>query len=162
MHNESQSPEPMLQGPSSASSSSTAGQSTQQQDRSEQGRKSNATHGPSSSDSRDGDDIRNRSDTEPAVNAECVHAANVSTAPSVIKRRIIEFCTSKDSHLGNSRYEKDGCEVIRLTLQHDMTTDAGLEYAISKIVEAKDAGIPVQLWVSMPCTAGCPYWAIIL
>jgi len=67
----------------------------------------------------------------------------------------IEFCCSRDSLLCSEKFAKhNGKDVIlvRLTEEHDMTTQEGLEYASSMI--RLYSSFPIVLWGSQPCTAG--------
>ena len=47
------------------------------------------------------------------------------------RRRIVEFCCGHDSRIGN-RAPSD-CEVIRLTVDDDLTTETGLAQAIDAV-----------------------------
>ena len=66
---------------------------------------------------------------------------------------IIEYCASRDSRMGQSKFTKDGCTVTRLTIDHDLTTVDGFAAA----EEAVYADPGALLWGSLPCTAGCPW-----
>ena len=65
------------------------------------------------------------------------------------KRRIVEFCCGRDSRIG--RRAPAGCEVIRLTIEDDLTTDAGLEKALRAV---GDLRVPTLLFGSLPCKGG--------
>ena len=67
-------------------------------------------------------------------------------------RRIVEFCTGFASRIG--RLAPDGCEVIRLTVEDDLTTQAGLDKALAAV---SVQGIPTLLFAALPCTGGSPY-----
>ena len=72
------------------------------------------------------------------------------------KRLLLEFCCGPESKLGNrSNMVDNDCVVIRLTEEHDMTTEFGYMYAISRIREHE--GHHITLWGSMPCTGGSPW-----
>ena len=87
---------------------------------------------------------------------------NPSTSPTpsmstqgTPKRLLIEYCCSPTSKIGANK--TDGCEVLRLTEDIDMTTPNGLRVALDAVDRAKKEGIYVALWASLPCTAGCPW-----
>ena len=68
---------------------------------------------------------------------------------------MIEYCCDANRALSNERYKytETGCiAMIRLTVEHDLTTKEGSEYARS-IVE-KYRKLPAWLWCSVPCTGG--------
>ena len=94
-----------------------------------------------------------------------VSAAVVTPAAAVKadqpRRTLIEFCTSEDSELGNQSNFGDHVEVVRLTMENDLTTQEGLEFALSQVEAAAHVG-QVDLWGSLPCTAGCAWWYINL
>ena len=46
-------------------------------------------------------------------------------AQKEITRHIVEFCTSENSKIGDKRYVKNGCSVMRCSLKGDVTTNAG-------------------------------------
>ena len=71
--------------------------------------------------------------------------------PGGIRRRIIfvEFCTNPDSRIGT--LAPPGVEVIRLTIDDDLTTPDGLAKAIDAI-STPDA--TVVLFGALPCTGG--------
>ena len=72
---------------------------------------------------------------------------------------LVEFCCSKDSRLSCDRYSRhDGKVVlrIRLTEEHDMTSQAGLRWALAE-VEPFLGKVPVFLWGSLLCTLGSPW-----
>ena len=66
---------------------------------------------------------------------------------------IIEFCTSPDSRMGDPTNTLNGCTVTRLTLDDDLTTDAG--YARGEKAVRDNPG--ALLWGSIPCTGGSPW-----
>jgi hypothetical protein len=69
--------------------------------------------------------------------------------PIVRHRRIVEFCTSSDSRIG--RAAPPNCEVIRLTIDDDLTSTEGLNKAIAAV---SDPYAQVLLFGSLPCTGG--------
>ena len=64
-------------------------------------------------------------------------------------RTLVEFCCGPDSVLGQPTAHNSGCNIIRLTLEDDVTTPKGHAKAM-KAVEGKNC----LLWASMPCTGG--------
>ena len=70
----------------------------------------------------------------------------------VIKRRIVEFCCGPNSLIG--QMAPPDCEVIRLTIDDDMTSTAGLATALYAV---SDPDIPTLLFGALPCTGGSPY-----
>ena len=69
-------------------------------------------------------------------------------------RRLVEFCCSKESLLG--RHATLGCLVTRLTIENDLTTEDGLQYALDSVNNTPNDHY-VHLWASLPCTAGSPW-----
>ena len=68
---------------------------------------------------------------------------------------LIEYCCDKDSALCHEKYaetELGRIILIRLTVEHDLTTKQGLEYAKSIVDRYKH--LPAWLWCSIPCTGG--------
>lgn len=78
----------------------------------------------------------------------------ILTVPS--DRKLIEFCCGANSRLGDTKFQLDGCIVIRLTLEHDLTTNEGMEFAM-KAIKDTPRGMYLHLWGSIPCTAGSPW-----
>ena len=76
------------------------------------------------------------------------------TRPS--DRKLLEFCCSETSRLGQDRFVASGCAVVRLTAKDDLTTDKGLQKALEEVRSTSD-GEPLHLWGSLPCTAGSPW-----
>ena len=66
----------------------------------------------------------------------------------------MEFCCGRNSRLGRPYPWNEGCEVIRLTLDDDVTTPAGRKKAVASVSTRE---LPVLLWVSIPCTGGSPW-----
>ena len=59
--------------------------------------------------------------------------------------------------MGRSTVESKGCKVIRVTEEHDQTTEAGFQWLVDQVGQIpKDK--PIFLWGSIPCTGGTP-WA---
>ena len=71
-------------------------------------------------------------------------------------RRLIEFCCSENSVLGQPKFVRTGCRVFRLTIVDDLTTEAGLQAALRAVTSAAP-GEYIHLWASLPCTAGSPW-----
>ena len=69
-----------------------------------------------------------------------------------VKRNIVEFCCGQDSKISQSRYQRDGCTVTRLTLEDDVSTSQGLYRAIEAVRSEN-----CLLWTSVPCTGGSPW-----
>ena len=69
-------------------------------------------------------------------------------------RRLVEFCCGRNSRLGRPFPWNSGCETIRLTMDEDVTTERGLNFAINAV---SDTSLPVLLWISIPCTGGCSW-----
>jgi hypothetical protein len=78
---------------------------------------------------------------------------------STTKRCLIEYCCGEDSLLGGPGAFRDGCMMHRLTIKHDMTTRAGYDHAVNLV---RQAGCPILLWVSIPCTGGSPWQKVNL
>ena len=80
----------------------------------------------------------------------------VHAAPGLrARRRIVEFCCGSDSRIG--RLAPPDCEVVRLTIDDDVSSEAGLAKALAAV---SDPSIPTLLFVSLPCTGGSPYTRI--
>ena len=71
-------------------------------------------------------------------------------------RRLVEFCCSEDSVLGQPKFVRAGCRVFRLTIVDDLTTEDGLQAALRAVTNAAP-GEYIHLWASLPCTAGSPW-----
>ena len=69
-------------------------------------------------------------------------------------RTIIEFCCGSESKLGqvNRIREAQGCTVIRITEEHDVTTEQGFNY-VDKIID-ECSGPTTMLMAAIPCTGG--------
>ena len=55
--------------------------------------------------------------------------------------------------MGGSIPQSVGCRVIRVTSEHDMTTERGLLWLLG-VVREIPKHIPILLWGSIPCTGG--------
>ena len=71
-------------------------------------------------------------------------------------RRLVEFCCSEDSVLGQPRFVRAGCRVFSFTIVDDFTTEAGLQAALRAVTNAAP-GEYIHLWASLPCMAGSPW-----
>ena len=85
--------------------------------------------------------------TLPIAAATPAHAR--APAPT---RRLVEFCCGHASRIGQRA--PAGCEVTRLTIDDDLTTQAGLEKAVEAV---SHADVPTLLFGALPCTGGSPY-----
>ena len=74
-------------------------------------------------------------------------------------RRIVEHCCGGQSLIGRSKYMDLGCAVFRMTIHHDLITEAGLKAALRAVRGAGEKEY-VHLWASLPCTAGSPWQRI--
>ena len=74
-------------------------------------------------------------------------------------RRIVEFCCEQDSMMGRASGASKGCEVIRLTIEDDLTSKSGLDKALRAVSDPL-LGPNTMLWGSIPCTGGCPWQRI--
>ena len=88
-------------------------------------------------------------------------ADNIAFPPNT-KRVMLELCTSHDSEMGKEIHSHGETAVVRITLSHDLTTPEGLSLCLSVVSAARKQNLPLCLYLSLPCTAGCPYWRIIL
>ena len=61
----------------------------------------------------------------------------------------MEFCCEPDSSIGQAAARFRECEVVRLTLQGDLTTDTGLQKAL-RAVSDPVLGPNTMLWGSVP------------
>ncbi len=69
-----------------------------------------------------------------------------------INRNLSEVCCSNKSFMGLTTVESYGCNISRITIKEDFTTDFGLDMAISNIKGPQDGA-----WVCIPCTGGGKY-----
>ena len=97
---------------------------------------------------------------------EVIETAAVAASPApgctinkISNRRLLEFCCGPHSRLGGEKFISDGCLVIRLTIDDDMTTVSGLQKALEGVTSA-GRGEYVHLWGSLPCTGGSPWQRI--
>jgi hypothetical protein len=111
----------------------------------------------STPESTDDDDDRSDGDYSDSDYASTENHADLTsdtaqkdtTTTSLRRRRIVEFCTSADSRIG--RLTPPACDVIRLTLEVDLTSAAGLAKAIEAV---SDPNAQVLLFGALPCTGG--------
>ena len=71
-------------------------------------------------------------------------------------RRLVEFCCSEDSVLGQPKFVRAGCRVFRFTIVDDLTREAGLQAAMRAVTDVAP-GEYIHLWASLPRTAGSPW-----
>ena len=77
------------------------------------------------------------------------HAAS-ATAQKEITTHIVEFCTSENSKIGDKRYVKNGCSVMRCSLKDDVATNAGLKRAVGGVVNQGVCSGPLCLALGGP------------
>ena len=77
------------------------------------------------------------------------HAAPAN-AQKEITRHIVEFCTSENSKIGDKRYVKNGCSVMRCSLKDDVATNAGLKRAVGGVVNQGVCSGPLCLALGGP------------
>ena len=103
---------------------------------------------------------RDKSFIEEMANTRvCKTSAVARKLNDISNRKLLEFCCSEDSRLGNRRYVELGCQVVRLTVKHDLTTKEGVDVAL-KAVHDTPEGKYLHLWGSLPCTGGSPWQRI--
>eukprot|EP00972_Heterocapsa_arctica_P011207 1641831-Heterocapsa_arctica.AAC.1 len=54
--------------------------------------------------------------------------------------------------MGEKSRQRDGCEVIRIAKENDVTTAKGLKMAMEAVKRPS-----CMLWVAIPCTGGSPW-----
>ena len=86
----------------------------------------------------------------------CKTSAVARKLNEVSNRRLLEFCCSENSRLGSRRYIELGCQVVRLTVKHDLTTKEGVDVALRAVHDTPE-GKYLHLWGSLPCTGGSPW-----
>ena len=67
---------------------------------------------------------------------------------------LIEFCCFEDSRLGNPKFHKGICRVVKITLELDGCSRKAME--LMRLVCSQDQA-RVVLWSSLPCTGGCTW-----
>ena len=88
----------------------------------------------------------------------CMTMSNIFTMLNVLEGRrtadryIVEFCCSEDSALGIPMHESEGCVVLRFPYRLNLLKDAHI-----RLVRACLTLTQCLLWVSIPCTGGCPW-----
>ena len=65
--------------------------------------------------------------------------------PIIANRTVVEFCCGEESRLGRKHLKPDDTEVVRLTLDDNVTTEQGLAKAIAAV-----KGKNCLLWASIP------------
>jgi hypothetical protein len=104
--------------------------------------------------------LRARLNTSLAFRSEVkwTHAETpIAAAPPTDRPRnfIIEYCCGDESKIGKG--VKPGCGNFRLTIKHDLTTEAGYKHAQNCFRIAMKLGGSILLWVAIPCTGGSPW-----
>ena len=113
--------------------------------------------GGTSAPATDDDDVLSLPESVDSYTALSAQTAREPHSYESSTRVLLEYCCGPDSRLGCRSRASRGCHVIRLTREHDMSTQAGLDYALSIVQRARDDGKSVDLWGSIPCTGGCPF-----
>eukprot|EP00972_Heterocapsa_arctica_P050081 7364878-Heterocapsa_arctica.AAC.1 len=72
----------------------------------------------------------------------------------------MEYCCGPTSRLGGPKYFDAGCITVRLTMNTDMRTSEGLQYALDNVNRAAADGLYIALWGSLPYTAGIPWFRL--
>jgi hypothetical protein len=67
---------------------------------------------------------------------------------------MIEYCCFEDSLLGNARFHKQLCRIVKITESIDARSHKAFE--LMRLV-CKQDGKRVVLWSAIPCTGGCPW-----
>ena len=83
------------------------------------------------------------------------HQQNVwPTAKDLLGKQylLVEFCCSPNSMLGIEAPSR--AAVVRLTEDDDARDPDNAKAILSLVAEAKELGVPVALWASIPCTGG--------
>ena len=101
--------------------------------------------------------INTSNDNKPSIP---VAAASTHAEDKLPYRTIIEFCCGKDSKLGQKgKYAQSrGCRVVRVTEQHDVTQQHGVDF-VNKLVDECE-GTTTLLFAAIPCTGGSPWMNI--
>jgi hypothetical protein len=89
---------------------------------------------------------------QPKKPAKATGAPAAKKAQGPKPRRLVDFCCNHNSVLGSGIPGAEGCEVVRLTIDDDVTTVTGLRKAMSAV---RKPG--TLLWSSQPCTGGSPW-----
>ena len=66
---------------------------------------------------------------------------------------MLEWCCGDNSFFGMLSEASRGCQVVRLTIREDMSTEAGLRFA-KQSVELSDEDTVMTIWSAIPCTGG--------
>ena len=81
-----------------------------------------------------------------------LHSATPAYSPLPPKRTLVEVCCGHDSVLGQDSSETQRCRKIRITVDDDFTSRAGLNKTLHEI-----EGPNTLVWASLPCTGGSPW-----
>lgn len=76
------------------------------------------------------------------------------TRPPKYDYTLIEFCCYEDSRLGNPKFNKGICRVVKITKELDANSRRALD--LVHLVCNQDKG-HVVIWGSLPCTGGCTW-----
>ena len=71
-----------------------------------------------------------------------------------MKRRIVEWCCSNNSRIGQPRFYGNDCDVIRITEDDDARSMKGLKKALDA------CNSKTLLWISIPCIGGSAFQRI--
>jgi hypothetical protein len=91
-------------------------------------------------------------------NQACKQRAGKPAAAAQVtnhERLLIEFCCGNNSRIGQKWKESKGCRVERITEEHDVTTEHGLQHTLDIIANCH--GPNTVLVAAMPCTGGSPW-----
>ena len=72
-------------------------------------------------------------------------------------RQLLEVCTEPDSRLGNKLFAGERCKTHRIAESDDIRTKASFGGANKVRMGAVTA---LLLWISIPCTGGCPWQTV--
>ena len=79
-------------------------------------------------------EIKLLKDTKKALHGTTIDVPAALAPPAaILNRTIIELCCGPRSKLSDPRYEEQGCNCVRITETHDLTTDVGMDYAIRQV-----------------------------
>ena len=62
-----------------------------------------------------------------AAAAPCSSGCDLDRSPDKIERALIEICFGKDSRIGRPTLESEGCLVVRVTIDDDFSSQAGVD-----------------------------------
>ena len=82
---------------------------------------------------------KKRKELVSAAQAEEFVADEEEASLAAAAAHIIEYCTPRDSRMGQSKFTKDGCTVTRLTIDHDLTSVDGYAAAEEAVYSDPEA-----------------------